>query len=119
MLSNEYFKKQKELKQDMKWIDDIIEKGGYCVICGYSDNLIILEKHHIAGRNNSDITITVCPNCHRELSRKQESWDKDWNKEDNPLKLKLAFFLKGRSEVLRLMAKQDKIFSDDILKGEI
>ena len=36
-----------------------------CVCCGYGG--IALDAHHVHGRKNSDITICVCSNCHREI----------------------------------------------------
>jgi len=36
-----------------------------CSKCGYSG--IALDEHHIHGRKNSNETILLCSNCHREL----------------------------------------------------
>lgn len=36
-----------------------------CASCGYKG--VALDKHHIHGRKNSDETIYLCSNCHREL----------------------------------------------------
>ena len=36
-----------------------------CVICGSKDHL---EKHHVAGRVNYPDTITLCEQCHNQLS---------------------------------------------------
>lgn len=36
-----------------------------CSKCGYSG--VSLDEHHIHGRKNSDETILLCSNCHREL----------------------------------------------------
>ena len=35
-----------------------------CAKCGYSG--VALDEHHIHGRKNSNKTITLCSNCHRE-----------------------------------------------------
>ena len=35
-----------------------------CAKCGYTG--VALDKHHIYGRKNSDETIILCSNCHRE-----------------------------------------------------
>jgi hypothetical protein len=40
-------------------------KEDKCSVCGYSG--VALDKHHIDGRKNSDITVFLCSNCHREL----------------------------------------------------
>lgn len=31
------------------------------------------EKHHIAGRRNSDETVRICVECHRSITRRQEA----------------------------------------------
>jgi hypothetical protein len=36
-----------------------------CSKCGYEG--IALDKHHVHGRKNSEETIYLCSNCHREL----------------------------------------------------
>jgi hypothetical protein len=36
-----------------------------CVRCGYVGPA--LDRHHIHGRKNSDETIVLCANCHREV----------------------------------------------------
>jgi hypothetical protein len=36
-----------------------------CSLCGYVGPAI--DRHHIHGRKNSNVTIKVCANCHREL----------------------------------------------------
>ena len=114
-----YIEKSDKLIQDQKWVDYIIQKGCYCCICGCNDNPLILEEHHISGKSNSNLTITVCPNCHKKLTIKQKSWDKDWKKNNNSPKQKLAFILRGKSDILRIMSEQCKELSDKILAGEI
>lgn len=99
-----YERNQKQLIEEKRAMEEIIQSGGCCLLCGYNEDPRILEEHHIAGRKNSDITITVCPNCHRKLSRKQYTWDKDWKKEGNSLLKKIAFLLLGFSAVLMLIA---------------
>lgn len=105
--------------EEQKWLDDIIAKGGCCLICGYNENPLIIEYHHIAGKSNDNITIPVCPNCHRILSNNQLSWNKRWLNKKNTDKTKMAFVLRGQSEILDLMAKTQKELSEKILNGEI
>jgi transposase-like protein len=38
-----------------------------CSKCGYDG--VALDKHHIHGRKNSDETVILCANCHREYHR--------------------------------------------------
>jgi hypothetical protein len=44
-----------------------------CVHCGYQG--VALDRHHIHGRKNSDETIFLCSNCHRELHAGEWSYD--------------------------------------------
>lgn len=47
------------------WITLSRPSGGKCLLCGYSG--VALDDHHIHGRKNSDETIRICSNCHREI----------------------------------------------------
>jgi len=47
------------------WLKVIPEKSIECLRCGYTGAGI--DRHHIHGRKNSDETIYLCSNCHREL----------------------------------------------------
>ena len=122
MASTDYFKKQKKLLNEKRWIDEVISKGNYCHICGdFIDPLIThyLNNHHIAGKNNSDITIPVCPNCHAKLSLNQSSWNEQWIEKNNPPHLVFAFMLRGIADILNLIARILRNHSDKILQGEI
>jgi len=61
-----------------------------------------LELHHIAGRNNSNITVSLCWSCHNEITKHQNTWDIRWTYNDNPKNLKNAFVLQGIRELLLL-----------------
>ena len=126
MNDKKYFKKQKELIRGTKWIDDLIDKGSYCHTCGnFIDPMVMrnprsyFNNHHISGRKNSDITIPICPNCHAKLTLNQKSWDKRWIEKDNPPNIVFAIMLRGISDILILMARILKDYSNKILKGEI
>lgn len=106
------------LIKEQCWFETIIERGGCCLICGYIDNPVIIEEHHFAGKHNSNITIPVCPNCHRELSNKQNGWDKDWTLTNNPPEKRLAFMLRGFADILLLAGRLLKEISNSMLKGE-
>jgi hypothetical protein len=45
-------------------------KGRYCQKCGET-NPEVLEQHHPDKINRPDFTITLCANCHEEITRKQ------------------------------------------------
>ena len=60
-------------------------KGRYCQKCGET-NPEVLEEHHPDKINRPDFTITVCANCHEEITRKQaRERNKNKDKEKNVL----------------------------------
>jgi len=73
-----------------------------CVIC-YESDPMVLEQHHIAGKNNSKATVTVCSNHHRILSRKQTSWSQAWTNKDNCDDIKFLFLFLGLIELSGLL----------------
>lgn len=52
------------------------EKASICICCGELNPLILLPTgHHLLGRDNSDITIPICANCHElTKSRKRQGF---------------------------------------------
>lgn len=99
---NEYSNSLNNRIEESRRIDDIIESGAFCCLCGYYENPLIIERHHIAGRNNSEVTIPVCPNCHRILSNKQRSWPTEWTSSNNSIQIRMALFLRGFDEMNRI-----------------
>lgn len=100
----DYRKRMTDRKSEIKHIQDLIIKGGCCVICGFNQDPRILELHHIAGRKNSDIVIPVCPNCHRSLSMGQEPRKCERGKNDKSNTEKIGWNLEGYSHLLRLLS---------------
>ncbi|MHB8546478.1 MAG: hypothetical protein ACYDAJ_06900 [Nitrosotalea sp.] len=103
----DYFIKAQTLINEKKWIEEFHSGQGFCIICYHTDPLD-LEYHHIAGKNNNDLTVSVCRNCHGRLSRKQRFWPIKWMMKNNPADLKQAFLFRGLSDIFRL--KADRIF---------
>ena len=116
---NSYIAKQKKIIKQDQLIDDIIEKAGYCHLCGYNSEPLIIQNHHIAGKNNNNTTIPVCTNCHAILTKDQTTWNKDWSKKDKSSDKKDSFMLKGIATILRLIADFLDNASNKQLKGEI
>lgn len=83
-----------------RFLDSLRYSSGCCVIC-YNDEPFVLEEHHIAGRNNSDITVTVCANHHVKLTRMQKTWNSRWKRDNNSLLEAEAFLFNGLADVLR------------------
>ncbi len=74
-----------------------------CPFCGIEDPLV-LELHHIAGRDFDDTLIPVCRNCHRILS--------DWQKDHPPRRSNpptdhegIAHGLLGLADAFELLVK--------------
>ena len=98
-------------------IEEIIERGACCWICGFYDDPRIIEWHHIAGRKNSTDLIAVCPNCHQSLSMDQRAWPKVWTHDDNSLRTRQALMLRGHEKIFLLMAREERKISEFIFKG--
>lgn len=91
------------------WLNDITTRDPkltlkkiYCEVC---ERYKKFEAHHIAGEKHDDRTIMVCESCHRILSDWQKMWGNGWEKEDQPERLRRAFFLMGLRDILRLKSK--------------
>lgn len=108
----DYFTKILGLIAEKKWVDKFVEGQGFCIICGHDDPLD-LEYHHVAGKSNSPLVVSLCRNCHGKISRKQQlSWPKGWSDEDKRPKCKEGLMLRGLSDLMRLK-------SDNMLYGEL
>ena len=106
----EYFKEIKSLLDSNKWIAEFLSGQGYCVICDHDDPLD-LENHHVAGKYNNPLTVSLCRNCHGRISRRQRYWPKRWASTNNSQDQKDAFLIIGISDLLRL--KAERIFSHE------
>ncbi|MGD0729593.1 MAG: hypothetical protein ABR981_05950, partial [Candidatus Micrarchaeaceae archaeon] len=58
-----------------------------------------LENHHIAGKFNSEITVTICVDCHIHIGIRQLLWNSSWNLANNPENMKSSFVLQGVQEI--------------------
>lgn len=101
----------KEADAIEEWMNQLTEQDekeaitmkDQCEICDSKEKI---ELHHIAGRKHDYRTVTVCRNCHDELSDEQKQWDGRWWQKDQPTPLREAFFLLGLKDILRLKAKK-------------
>jgi hypothetical protein len=83
-----------------------------CPFCGIEDPLV-LELHHIAGRDFDDALIPVCRNCHRILS--------DWQKDHPPSRSNpptdhegIAHGLLGLADAFELLVKLLRQFAANL-----
>ena len=96
-------KSEQEFQEVLDWITDIIEnpnrpKRNECEICGRSD--VKLELHHIRGKKHGNETITVCHDCHENLTNKQKLWDRSWL--DPNAENKDQFLIRGLIDICEL-----------------
>lgn len=63
-----------------------------------------LELHHLGRRAASDLTITLCRNCHAVLTDWQEDWDPRLRHPATPSE-RLAAFLQGLADWLWALAR--------------
>ena len=92
-----YWEKHSEMNFDLS-------NAGCCVIC-FESNPLVLEQHHIGGRNNAKATVSLCSNHHRILSTRQTSWSKPWTGKDNHDDLKFLFLFLGLTQLTELNYK--------------
>ena len=104
-MNDDYFKDIPKIIEENKWIEQFISAQGYCIVCGHNDPLD-LELHHIAGRKNSPVTVSLCRNCHGRISRRQRHWPKVWLNANNPINICDAIFLRGISDIFRLISEK-------------
>jgi len=123
MSEEDYTQRIKAEAKQLQLIEELIEKGGYCWLCGYFEDPLLIqnhplptENHHTAGRNNDPTRIPVCRNCHGRLTRKQRSWPENWFGEDNPVLVRLALKLRGWAEIDQLRSRDLREMSDELLR---
>ena len=74
-----------------------------CAVCEREDGPF--EEHHVAGRRNSELSVTVCLRCHARLSERQNGWDPRWQAEGNSSEFKEGFLLRGLSDLCEERAR--------------
>jgi len=84
--------------KDDKSLGFDLSSSGCCIIC-YEPNPLVLEQHHIAGRNNSNATVTVCCKCHKILTTKQTSWHNSWSFNNNSDEMQFLFLFAGLNDM--------------------
>lgn len=94
------------LDEASAWVEQVragVLDGTRCAVCERTDGPF--EKHHVAGRFNSDPTVILCLRCHGRLSERQNGWDPRWQRVDNSPSLMDSFRLRGLSDLCEERAR--------------
>ena len=77
-----------------------------CWMCGEDSPTVRYERHHIAGRANSDVAVLLCQNCHAKVSDAQEDLIPDLRsaEEQRDPVTRLVAVLQGASILLIVLA---------------
>jgi len=98
-----YFDNSSRLLEEKKIESTLLQSQGYCIVCNH-DDLLDLEFHHIGGRSNCTIVVSLCRNCHGRISRMQRFWPKGWYDKSKSQEQKDAIILRGISDLLRVIS---------------
>lgn len=101
----DYDAELKRLMRQEKKLQNLDADEPRCGVCG-NDEPKVLEKHHVAGRANSELTVWLCRNHHAIASDMQEDLVPDLRRADperDPL-LTQAAMLRGVAILLIIVA---------------
>lgn len=73
-----------------------------CVNCG-EDDVNVIEKHHVEGRNNSEWIKPLCKNCHSKITAEQNKLSPKVRSSKASLQNKRAFNLISIGALLKLL----------------
>src|SRR5579872_5605646 len=117
---NEKFKRDraKEMKlrceaRRQRAIERLGTKNPKCLYCPESDP-IVLERHHLAGRDYDEATVIVCRNCHRKLSDRQKDHPEKIADPPDALEV-IAHFLLGLANLFEFLIEKFREFAAQLL----
>lgn len=76
-----------------------------CIECAEDDPRVI-EQHHVYGRNNSEITVPLCKNCHFKVTKEQNKLPRKVRSSGASREDNLRFILVSMGALLEGMGKQ-------------
>jgi hypothetical protein len=105
--SKDKYRKERKLRiEEVDAMRKVLMGQGYCVECGHNDPRD-LEMHHLGrARNNPDLVVSLCRNCHGRLTRKQDFWPKKSLDRNNPPTIREASTYRGLSELFAELAQK-------------
>jgi len=98
----------------VEWVRAGAPNAKNCVVCGSAGPI---ERHHVAGKHNSDLIVPVCVRCHDKLTRRQERWDPRWDLPDNTPELKESLVVRGIVDLCEERGRFDYAFH--VLAGSL
>jgi len=76
-----------------------------CLVCR-EDDPIVLEEHHICGRNNSDLVTTLCKSCHMPITHELNKVPRESRSKNASYPEKIACQLINIGALLREIGEQ-------------
>lgn len=101
---DDFIEEQKRLIEEKKCYEQFLKGQGFCIVCLHSDPRD-LEYHHIGGKANSPLIVSLCRNCHGRISRLQRHWPKGWSNKNKPQWQKDSITIRGYLDLLRLITE--------------
>jgi hypothetical protein len=84
-----------------------------CLYCSENDPLV-LERHHLAGRDYDEGTVIVCRNCHRKLSDRQKEHPDKITETPDALEA-IAHFLLGLADLFEFLIEKLRKFAAQLI----
>lgn len=88
-------------RRKQKRLERLGSNNPHCAMCGEADDRT-LELHHVAGRKHDETMVTLCRNCHRQVTDDQHDHPAFDPKAD-PMLASIGHFLVGLSDMLRII----------------
>jgi hypothetical protein len=83
--------------------------GSKCTICGEEDPRVLMERHHLFGRNNDNKIITIiCISCHRKITIDQNMMPPSARKKGASEEDKRNFMIVSMGSYIEIVGKQLK-----------
>jgi hypothetical protein len=95
-------------------IERLGTKNPACIYCGENDSLV-LERHHLAGRDYDEGTVIVCRNHHRKLSDRQKDHPDKIAETPDALEV-IAHFLLGLADLFEFLIGKLREFASQLIE---
>jgi hypothetical protein len=109
--------KEKELRREarrQRAIERLGIRNPSCIYCGENDPLV-LERHHLAGKDYGTGTVVVCRNHHRKLSDRQKDYPEKITEIPDALEA-IAHFLLGLADLFEFLIEKLREFAGQLIE---